>query len=289
MRLLIAVARLALAWVAYLVTFAVAYGLLIPAAPADPTAAQSPIPPALAPLIMAGLHTVVMGWLILRARRARWSLAAILIAGFFRVQTFMPQVESWIFQASSGMASHLPAEMIPRLFLAGLLHSCLWIPLAVFVLGRWKSAEASRRPPSIDGLWSWKLPAAAFVYVVVYFVFGYYVAWRNPAVRAYYGGSDPGSFLPQMLGVLRETPWLPLAQVLRGALWTAIGVVVLRLMRGCALEKALAVGSLFGFVMAAGLLLANPYMPYQVRMAHLAETASSNFLLGVFVGWIFRE
>jgi len=184
-RLLTAVGRLVLAWIAYLVTFAVAYGLLIPAAPADPTAAQSPISAAVAPLIMAAVHTAVMGWLILRARRAGWGLAAILTAVFFGVQTFMPQVESWIFQASSGMASHLPAEMIPRIFLAGLLHSCLWIPLAVLILGRWKSVDAGPHPSLLEGLRSWKLPVAALAYVVVYFVFGYYVAWRSPAVRAY--------------------------------------------------------------------------------------------------------
>jgi hypothetical protein len=294
-RVLAVIVRLALTWVAYLVTLALAYGLLIPAPPPDPTAAQSPIPAAVAPLLMAALHTAVMGWLILRARRAGWGLVAILIAVFFAVTTFMPQVESWIFQASSGMASHLPAEMIPRIVLAGWLHACLWIPLAVLVLGRWKSGggeaaeKAGTRPGLFEGLWSWKLAVAALVYVVVYFVFGYYVAWRSPAVRAYYGGTDPGSFWPQMLGVLRDTPWLPLAQVVRGALWALIGVVVLRVVRGSVLEKALAVGALFGIVMTAGLLLANPYMPYEVRMAHLLETGSSNFLFGAFVGWLFAS
>jgi hypothetical protein len=92
-----------------------------------------------------------------------------------------------------------------------------------------------------------------------------------------------------MGGVLQDTPWLPLAQVVRGAVWVLIGVTVLRSMRGGVLERALALGALFGVVMTAGLLLANPYMPYAVRMAHLVETSSSNFLFGVFVGWLFSE
>jgi hypothetical protein len=29
-------------------------------------------------------------------------------------------------------------------------------------------------------------------------------------------------------------------------------------------------------------------MPESVRMAHLAETASSNFLFGALVGWLLR-
>jgi len=39
-------------------------------------------------------------------------------------------------------------------------------------------------------------------------------------------------------------------------------------------------------VMNALLLLPNPYMPEPVRMAHLVETASSNFIFGVFVAWV---
>jgi hypothetical protein len=284
--------RLALTAVAYLVTFGVAYGLLIPAAPADPTASESFLSPAAAPLVMAALHTAVMGWLIRRSRRAGWRLGGLMIAVFFGVQALMPQVESWIFQASSGMAAHLPAEMIPRILLAGLLHACLWIPLAVRVLGRWRSddvPDAGPRASLAATLKGWRLPAASLVYVFLYFLFGYYIAWRSPAVRAYYGGADPGTFWVQMGGVLRDTPWLVAAQVVRGAVWTLIGVTVLRSMRGHGLERALAIGALFGIVMPAGLLLANPYMPYAVRMAHLVETSSSNFLFGVFVGAVFSE
>src|SRR6185503_964612 len=136
--------------------------LLIPAAPADPTASESFLPPAVAPLVMAALHTAVMGWLILRSRRTGWGLAGLLSAVFFGVQALMPQVESWIFQASSGMAAHLPGEMIPRILLAGLLHSGLWIPLAVWILGRWKSPAADPGPRASLAaiLRSWRLPAA---------------------------------------------------------------------------------------------------------------------------------
>ena len=281
-------ARLVLAGLAYLICFAVAYGLLMPAVPPDPTAAGSPIPPALAPLVVTALNTAVMAWLILRSRLRGWVLAATMIAVLFGVQSFLPQVESWIFQAYSGYAAHLPAAMIPRIVIAGLIHACLWVPLAVRILGRWRAAAASRpRPPMPAERWGWKLPVAAAVYVLVYFLFGYYVAWRSPAIRAYYQGTDPGSFWLQFRSVLRETPWLPLAQALRGVVWTVLGVMVLRSMDGSLTEKALAVGSLFAVVMNAGLLLPNPYMPYDVRMIHLLETASSNFLFGVFAACLF--
>ena len=75
----------------------------------------------------------------------------------------------------------------------------------------------------------------------------------------------------------------------RGILWAALALLVVRMMKAGRLETALAVGLLFSVVMNAQLLLPNAYMPEAVRMAHLAETASSNFLFGMFVGWLLSS
>jgi hypothetical protein len=282
-------ARTALAALAYLIAFVVAYGLVMGGTPPDPTAAQSPLSPAAAMLLGALLNTGVMAWLILRSGQHGQRLALTMTAVFFGVQTFMAQVESWIFQFSPGFAAHLPAAMIPRILLAGLLHACLWVPVAVWILGRWTAASSaeSAAPPALVATPA-RLAIAASSYVVLYFVFGYYVAWRSPAIRAYYQGTDPGTLWLQLRSVLSETPWLPLAQLVRGLAWTLLGAAVLRSMRGSPAEKALAVGALFAVVMNCGLLLPNPYMPYAVRMVHLVETASSNFLFGVIVAWLLR-
>jgi hypothetical protein len=37
------------------------------------------------------------------------------------------------------------------------------------------------------------------------------------------------------------------------------------------------------------LLLPNPLMPYEVRMTHLLETASSNFIFGFVLVWFLRS
>ena len=46
---------------------------------------------------------------------------------------------------------------------------------------------------------------------------------------------------------------------------------------------------LFAVLMNAQLLLPNPFMPFDVRMIHIVETAPSNFLLGFWIGWLFRR
>jgi hypothetical protein len=142
--------------------------------------------------------------------------------------------------------------------------------------------------PQSAGQWIWKLSVIAVVYVLLYFTFGYFVAWQSPAVRSYYNGTDAGNFFAQMAHTVRDSPWLLLLQFFRGLLWTALAVPVIRMMKGNWGEAGLAVALLFGVVMNTQLLLPNPLMPKDVRMAHLLETAVSNFIFGWLLVWILR-
>ncbi|HEX7595548.1 MAG TPA: hypothetical protein VF387_04285, partial [Gemmatimonadaceae bacterium] len=194
---------------------------------------------------------------------------------------------------SAVFLTRLPAGTLPRLFLMGVLIAIPFSVLAVLILGKRKAevvaAEANSRPFMPASEWAWKLVVIAVVYVILYFTFGYFVAWRHPGVAEYYGGVDPGSFLAQMKTVLRNTPWLVPFQIVRALCWVALALPVIRMLKGKWPETALSLGLLFAVVMNAPLLLPNPYMPEPVRMAHLVETASSNFIFGVFVGWLLTQ
>ena len=111
------------------------------------------------------------------------------------------------------------------------------------------------------GEWAWKLAVIALAYLIVYFTFGYFIAWRNPVVREYYGGIDVGGFFAHLGTVLGNTFWLIPFQILRAMLWAVLAMPVIRMMRGRWPETALAIGLLFAVVMNAQLLLPNPYMP----------------------------
>ena len=233
------------------------------------------------------LQVTVMTHLILRSRWTGWRLIAAVFFIFYGVTTFMPQIESAVF------LTRLPAGTLPRLFLMGVLIAIPFSVLAVLILGRRKAEGVDTEPnyrlvmPASE--WGWKLVVIAVVYVILYFTFGYFVAWRHPGVAEYYGGVDPGSFLAQMKTVLRNTPWLVPFQIVRALCWVALALPVIRMLKGKWPETALSLGLLFAVVMNAPLLLPNPYMPEPVRMAHLVETASSNFIFGVFVGWLLTQ
>src|SRR5204863_8256088 len=98
-----------------------------------------------------------------------------------------------------------------------------------------------------------------------------------------------GTFFAHLRVVVSDMPWLVGFQVLRALLWVALALPVVRLLKGSWTETGLALGLLFAVVMNAQLLLPNPYMPEAVRMAHLVETASSNFLFGGLLGWLFAR
>jgi hypothetical protein len=273
--------RVVLLVVVYFVCFAAVSSALfhLPAEQSTPSEGN----PALGLLVVSCLNTVILSYVIIRSRWAGWKLVGAIFLILFGVTTLMPQIESAYF------LTRLPPGMLPRIFVAGEIIAGLFSPLAVLVLGKRRHNVPEREVNShlnmSFGEWVWKQAVIAVAYVILYFTFGYFIAWKSPAVRAYYGGSDPGSFLAQMNNVLRDTPWLLPLQVVRAMLWTALAVLVIRQMKGRWWEIGLVVGLLFA-IPSAQLLIPNPFMPADVRMAHLVETASSNFLFGWLVVWV---
>jgi len=141
--------------------------------------------------------------------------------------------------------------------------------------------------PAIE--WAWKLAVIAVAYMILYSTFGYFIAWKNPAVQAYYGGIDEGSFLAHMQVVFSTAPWLEPFQALRALLWVMLALPVIRMMKGYWHETGFAVGLIFAVLMNSQLLLPTPLMPEAVRMTHLVETASYNFIFGFLIVWLLHR
>lgn len=265
--------------------FAIAAGIVGPlGGPPDGPSAPAREGAAALMLLVCLLDTAVLSYLVMRSHWAGWRLAVSIFVVFYGVTTVMSQIETAVF------LPHLPAGVLPRLFALGALVAAPFAVLAVVVLGKGRAGRAGAAPgnrlamPARD--WTWKLAAISVAYVLIYFSFGYFVAWRSPAVHTYYGGIDEGSFIAQMKTVLITTPWLVPLQLGRAVLWAALAVPIVRMINGSRWEAALAVGMVFSVLMNAQLLLPNPFMPDAVRMVHLLETATSNFLFGVLVGWL---
>jgi hypothetical protein len=238
-------------------------------------------------LVVSLLETVVLTTIILRSRWSGWKLVGAVFLAFYGLNTVVAQIESIVF-----LQRQLPPGMIHGLFLMGAIVAGLFSPVAVLTLGKMRRGSTSQtenpRLAMRAGEWAWKLAAIAAAYVILYFAFGYFVAWKNPAVRTYYGGSDPGSFFAQMAWIGATTPWMFPLQAGRAMLWTAFTLPVIRMHRGRAWEVGLTVALLFA-VWSSQLLLPNPYMPEAVARTHLVETALSNFIFGWVVGGLLSR
>ena len=266
---------------------------LLPAVSSDPgltvdPGTENPATASLS-LILAIMLCQVLA-MTLPITRSRWHglrLVLVMFIVFFGTQTFMSQVESLIY-----LGGKTPQGFVAGLFLMGVFVAATFSPIAVLVLGRWKKAP----PPDPDernvlhlGRWGWRVLVAGLVFLCLYYLFGYYIAWQDADLRAYYGGTDPGSFLAQMQSVISNTPWMVPVQYLRGLLWVALGLLVITSMRGPRWHAGLACALLFS-VPTLFLLLPNPVMPDFPRVTHFVETLPYQFLFGWFLAWfLVRE
>lgn len=238
----------------------------------------------LAMLLVCFVDTLLLGALILWSRLYGWRLMLITALLYYGVKTFQANIEAVYF-----MRNITPA-MVPGLFTMTLPAALLWPPVAVWLLGKARQPAGTLTPPSLlptlnSGLGLGKLLVlGVLLYPLLFFAFGYYVAWQSPAVRAFYGGTDPGSFLLQMRTIIADDPFLLLFEGLRGLVWTTMAALLLWTLRARPWLAVLLLALVLALVENDTHLIPNPLMPTLVRQVHFVETASSNFLFGLIAG-----
>lgn len=240
-------------------------------------------------LVLAVINTLLIVALIVTSRWRGWRLALALAFAYYGSFTFITQIETWYFLSEITVSP----ELLPRLFIMGLSIPLIFIPLAVLICKKWKKKDVGISRPK------WKMPfmqlllklaVIAVVYLVIYWVAGYYIAWQNPELRAFYG--SPGEiepFFAHTLGTIRNTPGLILLQLVRGVLFALIALPVIAGSNVKPWTTALLVGFLLA-VPHLGHILPNPLMPIaSVRLSHMIETFTSTFLFGLIIVWLLHR
>jgi hypothetical protein len=258
--------------------------------PANPATQPGPIPAPYNILVIGAADTLVLMSIILTSRWQGWRLMLATGVVYYGCVTFMSQIETAYFLTSLTVSPSL----LPRLFLIGIPPAFLFVPLAVWILGKTKNSpvesESNERLVMPASQWAWKLALVALVYLALYFSAGYFIAWQNPELRAFYHGSDAGNFGLHMFGLLHSDPWLFPFQIMRSLLWVTFCLPVIRMTRGNAWQTALLTGLLLAVPMNIVHLVANPLMPLSsVRMSHMIETSSSNFVFGLIIVWLLHR
>lgn len=263
--------------------------------PADAGAAMRGI------FVVGLVDVLILSFVVVQSRWRGPALIAGLTVSFYGVQTFMGGIEAAVFLTPLGEylgsgstpVIAMPAEMITGLFLTGVPLAVIAVPLTVILFGKARRSDQEaiidRWPRMNASQWVWKLAIIVVLYELLYFGFGYYVAWKNPAVQQFYQGTDPGSFLAQLRHVATTTPLLILFQVVRALLWAGFALPIVAMTKHKPWIGALATGLMLGVPMNIGHIIPNPFMPDAVRLAHFIETTSSTFIFGVLVFWLLHR
>jgi hypothetical protein len=256
-------------------------------APANQTPAQKPENFLYPFLIFSVCAGVALSYLILRSSWHGWPLVGAIFVGMYGISTVATQVETMFF-----LSHKLPNGMIRAIFLEGAISAALFAPLAVLLLGKWRTASPALTTSSPGRLHATSIATRLAVIVVAfvffYMFFGYYVAWQNPALRQYYGGPEHASFYAAMKANWVNNPSIYLLQVFRALLYAACMYPLIRMLRVARWEAALAM-AIFLSVWTTILLLPNPFMPPDVAYTHLRETIGFSIVFGGIAGWLLSE
>ena len=232
-------------------------------------------------------QTLALCLAILRSSWRGWRLVAAIFTVMVVVTAILSHIDSLFFLRD------MSRSLIARLAIASALTAAVFSPIAVWFLGGFRRTDdapaAHSIQPRFNQRWAIVLLALAVLHIVTYFVFGYYVAWQSPEVRAFYDGEDPGSFYLQMVSVVRDTPWLMPVQVVRGLLWGLMAVILGVILSGPRWSAALIAAGVLVALFALPLAIPNPLMPEAVREAHFLETVLSRGLYGLLAVWFVRS
>jgi hypothetical protein len=209
---------------------------------------------------------------ISRSRLRGRALSGAVFLTVFGLTTVLTQVESALFLDVT--AGELLATTL-RLTVTSL--ALAWLAVALYPRRDLAPAGDGHAPnPPSTASWVRRWIGVSLAYVVLYVVAGLLIL---PIIRSWYEGQ----------GTLNQNPAVvfPL-QIVRGALYVAFVLPLLRAMRVPRWQAALAMAVMIPLVHGlAALIPPNPFMPTYVRHAHMVEIGWSNFVLGLLIGFLF--
>jgi hypothetical protein len=257
----------------------------LPSAQAAPTPTSQAQQAAalLGPLVTyAFLVSLVTALIIQNSRWRGLKLIAAMAFTFYGLMTFISQIETIVY-----LRAKMPHALIERIFVMGAVVTLLYVPLAVLTMGKIRGPGQPHGKCALTlKMLVFRFVTLAIVYVLLYYLFGYYVAWQNPELRLYYSGTtELKSFYQQIRSAATGTLWMLPFQFGRGLLWALFAYPVVRMLSVRRIETAGIIAVLFG-VWSFALLLPNPLMSPSVAHSHFWETLGCDLLLGAITGWV---
>jgi len=203
----------------------------------------------------------------------------------FFVQCFMTQIETLFFGSAFPV---LTKPDIILIMLASLIPLLIIIPLFIKFFAN-KIEDTEENSAITKQLLNFKSIIARFgiiggIYLFVYMLFGYFVAWQFEELRIFYTGSaEKLGFFGQMINNFKTNPIIFPFQIIRGILFAAFIFPLVKMVNK---NKAKFITSVCLVYLSTAVMLVIPNIlfPNMVRYGHLIEMTSSMLLFGIIVG-----
>jgi hypothetical protein len=203
-----------------------------------------------------------------------------ILCTIFFVQYFMTQIETWFFGGAFTILSK--ADIILIMF-AGLFPLLGTVSLLVKIFQNKNTAVYEKDKINIKEI-ILKLGIAGIIYLCIYMVFGYFVAWQFEELRLFYTGTtEKLGFLDQMVNNIKTNAVIFPFQIMRG-IFFGMAIIPIKIMVNKNKTVFITAVCLIYLCTAIVLIIPNGLFPDNVRIGHLIEMFSSMLLFGIIVG-----
>ena len=204
-------------------------------------------------------------------------LYLICAGSVFLVQSFMTQIETLFFISAFKGLNVLDVVLF---MVRDLIALAAVTPLMIKFFQNSEACETVKIDAKSAVI---KISIIALIYICVYMIFGYFVAWQFEALRVFYSGSaEKLSFFGQLANNVKTNPLIYPFQFIRGILFSAAVLPLLFINKK---KKIFIISVCLVYVTTAVvLLIPNALFPDMVRYGHLIEMAASMTVFGLIAG-----
>ena len=236
-------------------------------------------------LFIGAVNALVLVWAGRRSTFRGLAMWMQLFVLSFGTQVFMTQIETAYFISAFPLLHGNFA--LYQIVLHGFVTSVMFALLVTWLVGGFSKKPRPQRLFAVTNddavkAGSW----LAVIYVALYLLFGYYVAWQSQELRLFYGGpSELNSPFAQWGQTLMDRPEILVFQYWRGVLWILCLIPLFMGFSGRRVELVILSALALGLLPTAELAFANPLMPATVSAYHFVEVSISTGIFGALCAW----
>jgi hypothetical protein len=235
------------------------------------------------------INAVILVWAARHSSFKGLTLAGQLFVLSFVAQAFQTQIETGYFIAAFPLL-HGNFEVY-HIMLRGLITSAVFSVLVTWIVGGFGKAARPATEFTVNAERAVKQSSwLAAVYLVLYLIFGYYVAWQSQELRLFYGGpAELNSVVDQWLITLMGKPEFPAFQYFRGVIWILCLIPLFKGFSGKRIELIILSALALGLLPTVELAFPNPLMPAGVSLYHFWEVSISTGIFGALCAWFVPQ